>query len=75
MTPDKTNRLNLEERFDAGEDVLDCFDARGVAIACPNSGADQVVQASDWPEGFFESVRISRKEFGRASDGYTEKKL
>lgn len=75
MTTNKTNRQNLEGRFDAGEDVLDYFDAGGVLKARPSSGADQVASASDWPEGFFESVRISRKEFRRDSDGYTEKEL
>lgn len=75
MTTNKTNRQNLEERFDAGEDVLDYFDAGGVLKARPSSGADQVASVSDWPEGFFESVRISRKDFGRALDVYTEKEL
>jgi virulence-associated protein VagC len=28
-----------------------------------------------WPDGFFESVRISRKDFGRESPTYREKSL
>lgn len=28
-----------------------------------------------WPEGFFESVRISRKDFGRDQPVYCEKNL
>jgi virulence-associated protein VagC len=28
-----------------------------------------------WPEGFFESVRISRKDFGRDKTTYLEKAL
>ena len=28
-----------------------------------------------WPEGFFESVRISRKDFGREKPAYLEKSL
>jgi len=28
-----------------------------------------------WPEGFFESVRISRKDFGRDKTTYSEKTL
>ena len=28
-----------------------------------------------WPEGFFESVRISRKDFGREKPAYVEKSL
>lgn len=28
-----------------------------------------------WPEGFFESVRISRKDFGREKATYEEKAL
>ncbi len=28
-----------------------------------------------WPVGFFESVRISRKEIGREPNAYTEKEL
>lgn len=33
------------------------------------------ISESGWPEGFFESVRISRKDFGRDAVSYTEKKL
>jgi hypothetical protein len=75
LIPHKTNSQNLEKRFDAGEDVLDYFDARGVLKARPSSGAEQVASASDWPEGFFESVRVSRESFGRAPDVHTEKEL
>jgi virulence-associated protein VagC len=28
-----------------------------------------------WPEGFFENVRISRKDFSRETPAYTEKSL
>jgi virulence-associated protein VagC len=31
--------------------------------------------ANGWPDGFFESVRISRKDFGREKSTYTEKVL
>lgn len=30
---------------------------------------------SGWPEGFFESIRISRKDFGRETPTYREKTL
>ena len=33
------------------------------------------VTESGWPEGFFESVRISRKDFGREKPAYVEKSL
>lgn len=33
------------------------------------------VTANGWPEGFFESVRISRKDFGREKAAYVEKVL
>ena len=33
------------------------------------------VTKNGWPEGFFESVMISRKDFGRDKPGYHEKVL
>jgi len=30
---------------------------------------------SGWPEGFFESIRIARKDFGRETPTYREKVL
>ena len=33
------------------------------------------VTETGWPEGFFESVRISRKDFGREKATYMEKAL
>jgi virulence-associated protein VagC len=33
------------------------------------------VTETGWPEGFFESVRISRKDFGREKATYAEKAL
>lgn len=33
------------------------------------------VTENGWPEGFFESVRITRKDFGRESPAYQEKFL
>jgi len=33
------------------------------------------VTANGWPEGFFESIRISRKDFGRDIPCYREKVL
>jgi virulence-associated protein VagC len=33
------------------------------------------ISETGWPAGFFESVRISRKDFGRETTAYTEKKL
>lgn len=33
------------------------------------------VTETGWPQGFFESVRISRKEFGREPATYREKAL
>ena len=33
------------------------------------------VTETGWPEGFFESVRISRKDFGREKTTYVEKAL
>ena len=33
------------------------------------------ISRTGWPKGFFESVRIHRKDFGREPTAYTEKKL
>ena len=33
------------------------------------------ITETGWPEGFFESVRISRKDFGRDKPTYIEKVL
>lgn len=33
------------------------------------------ITENGWPEGFFESVRISRKDFGREPVDYQEKSL
>jgi virulence-associated protein VagC len=33
------------------------------------------VTENGWPDGFFESVRISRKDFGREKTAYVEKVL
>lgn len=33
------------------------------------------LEESGWPKGFFESVRISRKDFGREAPTYFEKSL
>ncbi len=33
------------------------------------------VTENGWPDGFFESVRISRKDFGRGKTTYQEKAL
>ena len=33
------------------------------------------VTANGWPEGFFENVRISRKDYGREKTAYQEKVL
>lgn len=33
------------------------------------------VTGTGWPAGFFESVRISRKDFGRVVPDYREKRL
>ena len=35
----------------------------------------ETVAETGWPEGFFESVRISRKDFGRDKAAYMEKPL
>ncbi|MDP4625836.1 MAG: hypothetical protein NWT08_11940 [Akkermansiaceae bacterium] len=33
------------------------------------------VSENGWPEGFFEDIRITRKDFGREQPAYTEKSL
>ncbi|BCU77323.1 hypothetical protein [Luteolibacter sp. LG18] len=33
------------------------------------------VSENGWPEGFFDSIRISRKDFGRETPTYREKSL
>ena len=56
---------------------------RGLELPCGpvsihRDGARIVIEEisqSGWPEGFFESVKISRKDFGRDAVTYTEKKL
>ena len=56
---------------------------KGLELPCGNvsihrDGSKIVIEEiakSGWPEGFFESVRIERKDFGRETPSYREKSL
>jgi len=56
---------------------------KGLELPCGNvsihrDGRRIVIEEmtqTGWPEGFFESIRISRKDFGREAPVYREKAL